>query len=125
MDVLTILQAIAPDLATDARIDTFIALAQDRLSASAWGSLYPQGVAYLAAHMLTKANESAGGGASGLSGGPVINRSAGDLSVGYGAPVGSYGSGDGSLAETSYGREFIALRAILAAGAPELIQVYP
>ena len=66
MAVLDTVKAIAPiqtaDLTND-EISVFIALAQDRMSPAVWGSrLYPQGVAYLTAHLLTITSRGSAGG---------------------------------------------------------------
>jgi hypothetical protein len=125
MDVTTILEAIAPELSGDSRVETFITLAQGRLDATAWGTLYPQGVAFLVAHMMTMANRAAAEGVGGGSPGPVTSRSAGDLSVGYGTAGGTFGARDSDYTQTSFGIQFLAIRDTLAATAPFLSVVYP
>ena len=125
MDIETILAAIAPEVASDARVETFIQLAADRMDAATWGNCYPQGVAYLVAHMLTMANRAASEGTSGGSPGPVTSRGAGDLSIGYGTVGGSYSGSDGDYTQTSYGIQYLSLRDTLSATAPFLSKVYP
>lgn len=110
------LAALAPLVASDSRAATFLEMAATRLTASAWGNVYVQAVALLAAHMLEMAPSSSGGGAAGAASGPVASKSAGDQSIAYGSLAGAPTStADEALKQTTYGREFIALRDTRAA----------
>ena len=94
---------------SDPTLESWIALAVVELSTSAWGSLYVQAGAYLAAHKYMM-----GPGLSALSGsagGAVVERRARNWSVRYGETQGA-STGDKSYMETSYGREFLRLRAL-------------
>lgn len=120
MAILDTVRAIAPaqtaDL-TDDEVEVFIALAADRLSAEVWGArLYPQGVAYLAAHLLTITARGAAGGGSGAAG-PVRQEMAGRVMVSYSDSAASSGAGS-DLGATPYGQEFLALRRKLAGVRP-------
>lgn len=111
MAVLDTVKAIAPTATaslTDDQIEVFIALAQDRMSPAVWGSrLYSQGVAYLAAHLLTITNRGSAGGGSGAAG-PVKQEMAGRVMVSY-ATTTAAAAAEG-LDSTPYGQEFLALR---------------
>jgi hypothetical protein len=94
---------------TDDDLEAWIALAVVEVNVTVWSALYVQAVAYLAAHKYA-----AGPGASastGSTGGPVAERRARNWSVRYQQPTGS-GSSDDALKETSYGREFLRMRAL-------------
>lgn len=115
-----ILNAIAPEFADEPRADLFLTLAAQRIRPSAFGALYGQAVAYLAAHMLTMSPDDGGEGAA--SAGPVTSRGAGALSIGYGAP-GAAASGhvDAALQQTRYGREYLAILRSRAVTAPSVL----
>jgi hypothetical protein len=116
-----ILASIAPEYASDARGDTFLELAALQMNATAWGARYPMGAAYLAAHMLTLADEDAEAG-DGATAGAVTGKGAGDLSISYGGPSGgSVSATDALYMTTKYGREFLRLRGGLAARAARII----
>lgn len=118
-----IFAAIAPQLVGDARIDLFLGLAATRLDATEWGIFYSEGIANLAAHFLTMANRAAAGGIAGGHSGTVTAKSAGDLSVSYGAVAGvSFSASDADLAQTSYGITVIALRNMLPGAFPSLVR---
>src|SRR5690606_14233886 len=55
-----ILNAIAPEFADEPRADLFLTMAAQRIRPSAFGVLYGQAVAYLAAHMLTMSPDDGG-----------------------------------------------------------------
>lgn len=102
-----LLKTIAPELASepDERLDTFLTLAAQRVGPKAFGRVYQQAVAYLAAHLLTVSNRARDTGMAAA--GPVASVGTGGLSVSFGAVV---AMGDESLSTTSYGLEFIELR---------------
>lgn len=106
-----LLVAVAPEFASEStgRLDTFLELAAQRLDATWWGDLYQQGAVYLAAHLLTLSAR-ASAGVTGA--GPIVSQRAHDLSVGFGAVVGVL-SEDAKMATTSYGIEYLNLRAKL------------
>lgn len=112
MAVIDTVKAIAPSQTsgmTDEEIEVFIALAADRMSPEVWGSrLYPQGLAYLTAHLLTMAARGAAGGGAGAAG-PVKQEMAGRVMVSY-ATSASAGAGANDLDSTPYGQEFKALQ---------------
>jgi hypothetical protein len=110
MAILDTVKAIAPIQTSglsDAEITAFIELAQDRLSLLVWGTrLYPQGVAYLTAHLLTVTFRGSAGGGSGAAG-PVRQEMAGRVMVSYAASSDAASTG---LRSTPYGEEFLNLR---------------
>lgn len=119
MAVLDTVKAIAPTQTasmTDDEINVFIELAVGRLGPCQWGNLYSQGVAYLAAHLLTITARGGAGGGTGASG-PVQQEMAGRVMVSYANAASSSGSGS-DLGSTPYGQEFLALRRKLAALRP-------
>jgi hypothetical protein len=123
-DTLGLFRALCPDLCTeeDGRIGVFLAAAARRLDPSAWGAVYVDALIYLAAHLLLRSPASGSGGANVDASGPVTSKRAGDLAVTYAASAVAGGSGganiDRDLAETHYGRQFLALRDTRAAGLP-------
>lgn len=88
-------------------LQDWIALAVAELSATAWGVLYTQAVAYLAAHKY--ASGPGASASSGSLGGSVAERRARNWSIRYNSPPAGAGS-DGGMDTTSYGREFLRLR---------------
>lgn len=89
--------------------EEWIALAVTELNATTWSALYVQGVAYLAAHKYAMGPGLSADSGSG--GGAVAERRARNWAIRYQQTSGSSG-GDGSLSETSYGREFLRMRAL-------------
>lgn len=84
----------------DTRIQSYIDMAARRMNPAAWGLLFDDGNAYLAAHLLVR-------GRYGLHG-PVIGETVGGLSRQYAAGHGlKYGWSD--YATTAYGLEFLEL----------------
>lgn len=119
MAVLDTVKAIAPTQTTgmtDSAINVFIELAVERLGPCQWGDLYSQGVAYLAAHLLTITARGGSGGGTGAAG-PVQQEMAGRVMVSYANAAASGGSGS-DLNSTPYGQEFLALRRKLASLRP-------
>lgn len=109
---IKIIELVAPDVADDhldSELDTAIELATARVSSGVWGDRYRQGVAYLAAHVLTIAAREGSGV------GPITSEKAGKVSRSYGfsaqADSGGYGS-------TEYGKQFLQLRSELPDVAP-------
>lgn len=103
------IRAIAPELAgeTDETLSTFIDLAAERMTPSAWGSVYGTAVAYLAAHLRTVALRDHAGAVSSVS--------VGRWSV-------SYSTEPGPLGATRFGQEYLALMRTRAAGRSRLIR---
>lgn len=85
------------------RIQAWIDIAECRINREAWGSKADIGVKFLTAHF-TKFGESSGA----LGAGPVTSISVGELSKSFATPGSLSESAFGS---TSYGREFLELRA--------------
>ena len=103
-----LLKTVASEFASesDEKLDQFLELAAQRMSATEWGGLYTQGAVYLAAHLLTlQARAAAGSDGSG----PVVSKKAGKVETRYGATVGVL-SRDATYATTSYGVEYLNLR---------------
>ena len=92
---------------TDARVDIMIARAELRVHAGVWDTWYDEGLYYLSAHFLARANVAAqaasGGGVTAA--GPLASKSVGDVSISFtnAAPA---DMGEGYLNSTSYGAEF-------------------
>lgn len=103
-----LLKTVASEFASedDAKLDQFLELAAQRMSATEWGGLYTQGAVYLAAHLLTLQARAASGSTGA---GPVVGVKTGDREVRYGASVGVL-SRDSTYATTSYGLEYLNLR---------------
>lgn len=128
-------RALAPEYAaeTDEVLMTYLDFAAQRLDARAFGGVYAQAVAYLAAHILTIARRGVAGGAGGGAGagqgasGAVTAVSTGDWSVSFaGGLNGSEGGVDtlaeASLMTTRFGKEFLALRRTRAASRSRVIK---
>ena len=101
MTSTTILDNIAPELASDSKKAIHIDLATARTSSIKFGDNKNYAIALRAAHTLTIANRNDGDLA-----GNAESKKEGDLSVSYGGK-GSIGSGD--LNQTSYGRQLLAI----------------
>lgn len=103
---LDMLKSVAPELGDeeDERLERFIEMAAQRISAKVFGKVYPQAVAYLAAHMVTLSNRKRDTDVAAA--GPVTSVSTGGLSMQFdgGGPEGD------ELDSTPYGRQFQQLR---------------
>src|SRR5690554_4956974 len=108
--VVDILKEIAPEFASEdaARLDLFVELAAARISASVFGKVYPQALAYLTAHLLSVSARASTSGAGAA--GPVTSATTGGVSVSYGQVAASVSVTDAALSTTAYGLEFLALR---------------
>lgn len=100
-----ILTAIAPNLASNPLAAVYLEMAADRTAQGFFGAKREYAIAYRAAHMMTLF----------LSGvrtegevGPIASKSEGELSVSFGS-VGGGSNDDGSLTQTTYGLELLAL----------------
>lgn len=124
--VSTLVVAFAPQFTGDARIDTFTDIVAERLTASAWGAVYTQAVAWYVCHLLTvlPASSSANTGAT-MAAGPLTARAAGGQSESYGsvAVTVSVDQEDAELMRTVYGRQFLALRNSRPGATTQLVQV--
>lgn len=115
------LKAIAPQFASepDDSLEVFLSMAAERMDPEAWGNLYEQGAAYLAAHLLTLRDRgqmaaSHGGGA----GGGVTSVSEGGQSISYaGGGENASTLSEEALSSTQYGQQYLQLRGQLAATA--------
>ncbi len=90
-----VLDAIAPQFASDPQTSDFIALAELRTSQEKFGDKYNLAVALRAAHMMTLRDRKTG------EGGSISSKKEGDLGI-------SYATGNGEsedLAQTHYGRQ--------------------
>lgn len=101
MTTLQILQAIAPQIAASAAIDTHITLAQLQTSKCAFGAKYELAVALRAAHTALLAESRPGGET-----GNIASKSEGELSVSFG---GSGFSSDAYLSSTHFGQQLLSL----------------
>ena len=127
MTTLATLKAVAPELnpgddSADARLNLFLEMAVSRLHARAWGNVYEQAVVYLAAHLITLSNRASEDGTAAP--GALATITTGDQSRSFasrGAP--SLSTEDAALATTTYGEQFLALRATRVARAPRVIGV--
>lgn len=103
------LDFIAPafaDLDTSIK-ETAIQFAGQRISARAFGRLYAQAVAYLAAHIIASTIEGAGADA-GIAG-QITSVKTGDLAIGSSALAGVVGT-DAALARTPYGASYLEIK---------------
>lgn len=130
----SILLPINANYAADEYASSFIAFAQAEMNETEWGTLYSQGVAYLAAHLMMKAAQglltpgsgSESGGA--IITGMVTRKRAGDIDESYASPGLSTSWSASSAAEadlmsTVYGQQFYRLRRLLATRAPKFYGV--
>lgn len=109
---LDLLKQIAPELEgeDDERLETFVEMASMRISAKVFGKVYPQAVAYLAAHLVTVSNRGRDQGVAAA--GQVQQMRTGGQSISFGSSGAASGgsTGDEALASTPYGQEFLTLR---------------
>jgi len=98
--VHTILEAIAPVVATSASVDTFIHLALSGVNPSHFGEQYTYAVALRTAHIGSLALRSSIGDA-----GAVSSKKEGDLSISFNTNSG----GDAYWSQTSYGLGYLDL----------------
>ena len=105
-----LLDFVAPefeDLADGVK-DQAIAFAGQRISAEAFGRLYQQAIAYLAAHILASARGDVSSGEAGAIG-QITSIRTGDLQIGGQALAGVEGA-NASLASTSYGQRYLEIK---------------
>lgn len=106
-----IFDAIAPELAADAAVDTFLAIALDRVDVACVTNS-EQAIAYLAAHLMTlRDRASAGAGSGGGASGALTFERAGQVSRQYaptaGGGVAASRFGAGGFQSTPYGVEYL------------------
>ena len=103
-----LLKFVAPEFEDldDAALDMALSLAANRISAVAFGKIYPQAAAYMAAHILaTSRGDAASAGVAGA----ITSVKTGDLAIGATA-LATGSAGDSALASTPYGARFLELR---------------
>lgn len=135
MTTPALVRILAPEYVAedDTTLQVFLDLAAARLDAAAFGNVYAQANAYLAAHILTIARRGVAGAAGSGAGagqgasGAVTAISTGDWSVSFaGGMNGSEGGVDtlaeSSLMTTRFGKEFLALRRTRQAGRSRVIK---
>lgn len=126
------LRKIAPEFAAkdDDTLAFYLDLAQERLDARAWGKPFSTAVCLLTAHLATTLLAESEGAAAGTgAAGQVTQVTVGRWSMQFGKGLSGAESGldpaaDGSLVQTRYGREFLALRKTRAAGRSRLVSPY-
>jgi hypothetical protein len=87
------------------KLDAYLQIATNRVPQTVWKENTAYATALLTAHMLSTSGRQGGGSA----GGAVTAEQVGDLSRSY-QYIGEVGSGDGWLATTRYGIDFVELR---------------
>ena len=112
---LELWDALAPEYAGDdpTKKNLFLSLAATQLNAEIWNGQYQLGAVYLALHMRATAKLGESPATSDVAG-PLRQKKAGDVMVGYGAVVGVL-SKDALLATTRFGIEFLRLRRMIPA----------
>lgn len=122
-----LLKALAPELdpgdaSQDARMDLFLGMAAARMNAPAFGALYGQAAAYLAAHLMTLSGRALEDGSAAP--GALRSISTGDQSRSFGPTASVVATlGDAALASTVYGEQFLSIRNSRAAAGPYLVRV--
>lgn len=114
------LKALAPQYASepDDTLEVFLSMAAEQMDAEAWGTLYEQGAAYLAAHLLTLRDRGQQAAGHGGAAGAVTSVSEGDQSIGYaGGGSTAQTPTEEALSSTTYGEQFLQLRGQLASTA--------
>jgi hypothetical protein len=97
----------------------WLALAERRHTASAWGAVYDEAMVSWAAHFIEITPGTGAGSSSSSPVGPLISQKDGDLSRTYAAPVSPVGGAyDGSMSRTIYGEAYLDLRNSRAAITP-------
>ena len=108
-----------------ALVSSWSTLAEQITSADIYGTSYAWAVKLCTAHFITLGQQNAlvasNGGMPGQVGGVVSSKSVGDVSVSYDTNIGSM-SGDaaGQWNATSYGRQYLTLARLFAAGVVQL-----
>lgn len=120
-----LIQGHDPLLVVDATVNTWLALAAKRHSATAFGAVFPEAMVFWAAHKI-ETTPGTGAGGSGSSGatGPVLSKKDGDLAISYGAAGAGSSVVSGSDADylrTTYGFAYLDLRNSRSAVAPGVV----
>lgn len=124
MNALTLIDAIAPELASQptSTKEVFVALAREGMSASKWGKVYEQAVAYKAAHLMTMSNVANNPLRKLNGGGAITSVKTGGESISFAnAGAGASTAEEASWSETSYGRRYLQLRKTRAATMPRVV----
>lgn len=116
MATVATVEALAPEFTGDARIETFIEFAAARLDPTVWGTLYSQGVAYLAAHLMAMAPT-----AGGAPPGPITSEKALTVARSYGMPT--VDPGDYAYLRSGYGASYLQLRSELGSVGATVIRI--
>jgi hypothetical protein len=107
----------------DARVQFWLNLARKMLSEARWGDIYEEGVYLYAAHGLTVEHRAAGSGGQGDAGsiGAVTSesQSVGSMSYSQSFDTSAY-AGNGQMAATVYGQQYLDLVRIVGAGGVQL-----
>ena len=108
MSASAILSVIAPQFDSTPNRTAYIGYATEQVTPCFFvgDSRLDRAIAYMAAHLLTLDTNAS---VSGLSSGPVTSKREGDLAVSF-ANMTNIKNVDPLLAETSFGRQFLALR---------------
>ena len=123
---LELLEDIAPEFfpgdgSTDDRCARFLERAAARLHAPAFGSMYAEAAAYLAAHLLTVSERRRRDGAAAP--GALVSLATGDQSRSWSTQGGAPGDRDAGLRTTAYGEQFLEIRNSRAATSARLYKV--
>ena len=111
----------------DATLDTFLTLAASLHTASVFGAVYGDAMAYYAAHLLKMATteDALSSATGGVTAGGVTAVKAGDLSVSFGGVSVTLSGGsvmpDQLLAQTTYGRLYLTIRNTRYVRAPTVV----
>lgn len=103
-------EAVAPD----PRVELFIGDAEIQVDEVRWDKFYNQGVAYLAAHLLSiSLSQDDGEGEGASSAGPIYSETVGPLNEKRAVKPVDLNSGDAQLSSTSYGLRYLELRGLI------------
>jgi hypothetical protein len=116
--IRTVLFLIASEFSTEdtaelARVDGFITLAINRINRTRWGTKADEGTAWIAAHLLKRAEEASAGNTVA---GPISKKKVGDMEVTYQSSSSSANNPDALYLTTPYGQEYLNLKAGIAGG---------
>jgi len=118
-DSIDTLEAVAPQYVSEPEKakEIFLEMAAQQMNPQAWGQLYEQGAAYLAAHLLTVRDRGEQAAQHGGAAGAPTDVSEGDQSISYsGGGENASTLNEEALSTTQYGERFLQLRGQLAAG---------
>ena len=95
----------------DDTVDAYLRSAAVQVPASKWDACANEAQALLAAHMLAMDSRAAASGTDVA--GPATSKRTGDEAISFAGPTAATSVGDGGLAQTSYGMEYLRMRAQL------------